>query len=590
MSRQIKKHNMKKVVIIALTCFVVKAGAQNPFEVTPAGNNNRIGINTLPLPTNRVQITTSLGDPYFPAAPGGSSGLRFTNLTSGSIALPVATKVLSVDALGNVVLVNASTGIGTLNNANNGLSVFGGNTVQLGGACGSPSLLLNNREIGMAGHNINWTMPVNSPSEFLIGVPTCSTSICRFGVSNDHYQVAGLFQNVFNSATATQGIGSRATNNGGGNAIGVAGSAISTGNSIAIGVNGSSQGTTSANNIALNGNALNGTVFSIAGNLDCQNSASPLNIGHQTDINGGTNPGASNYGVQVLINNQGSSNFGGFFSVNGAANNYGVFATALPGVGGSGPTTGALGPNYAGFFNGDVFISGLYGISDKRLKKDITKMENSLDIIKKLSPVTYSFDQQNHPNLVLAKGKQYGFIAQDIKEVLPELTGPIVFPATIDENGKQTTQKEEYIGINYQGFTAIIVDAIKQQQSIIENQQKQIDELKAMVQAQSGLNTSVDGNRQAVTLSNQEVVVLNQNSPNPFAEQSVISYNIPPSAGVAQMLFYNLDGQLLKTVDITTKGKGVLTVFANDLTNGVYNYTLVIDGKIMDTKKMMKQQ
>jgi hypothetical protein len=41
---------------------------------------------------------------------------------------------------------------------------------------------------------------------------------------------------------------------------------------------------------------------------------------------------------------------------------------------------------------------------------------------------------------------------------------------------------------------------------------------------------------------------------------------------------------------ITAKGKGQLNVYANDLTNGIYSYTLIVDGKVFDTKKMIKQQ
>lgn len=78
--------------------------------------------------------------------------------------------------------------------------------------------------------------------------------------------------------------------------------------------------------------------------------------------------------------------------------------------------------------------------------------------------------------------------------------------------------------------------------------------------------------------------------PNPFAEQTVITYNIPQNTGFAQLLFYDMNGRQIKAVDITTKGKGQLNVFANDLTNGIYSYTLIVDGRIIDTKKMVKQQ
>lgn len=46
---------------------------------------------------------------------------------------------------------------------------------------------------------------------------------------------------------------------------------------------------------------------------------------------------------------------------------------------------------------------------------------------------------------------------------------------------------------------------------------------------------------------------------------------------------------MIKSVDIKSKGIGQLNVFANDLSNGVYSYTLIIDGKPTATKKMVKE-
>ncbi|TAE77272.1 MAG: secretion protein Por, partial [Bacteroidetes bacterium] len=57
----------------------------------------------------------------------------------------------------------------------------------------------------------------------------------------------------------------------------------------------------------------------------------------------------------------------------------------------------------------------------------------------------------------------------------------------------------------------------------------------------------------------------------------------------AQIIFTTTDGKIIKTHDITEKGKGVLNVFADDLSSGVYTYTLVVDGKTIDSKKMMKE-
>jgi hypothetical protein len=93
-----------------------------------------------------------------------------------------------------------------------------------------------------------------------------------------------------------------------------------------------------------------------------------------------------------------------------------------------------------------------------------------------------------------------------------------------------------------------------------------------------------------IELSDNNAIVLNQNAPNPFAEQTTISYSIPANATSAQILFYDTNGLMIKNVAITTTGLGQINVYANDLSNGIYSYTLIVDGKIIATKKMVKQQ
>ena len=54
------------------------------------------------------------------------------------------------------------------------------------------------------------------------------------------------------------------------------------------------------------------------------------------------------------------------------------------------------------------------------------------------------------------------------------------------------------------------------------------------------------------------------------------------------MIFLDQSGKIIKAVDLTEKGKGTLNVFAYDLSNGIYTYSLIIDGQTMETKKMVK--
>jgi len=91
-----------------------------------------------------------------------------------------------------------------------------------------------------------------------------------------------------------------------------------------------------------------------------------------------------------------------------------------------------------------------------------------------------------------------------------------------------------------------------------------------------------------IELTDKNFVILNQNVPNPFAESTVITYNIQQNFNKAEIVFTNVDGRVIKTFSITQKGEGRVNVFADDLTSGVYLYSLVIDGKTMESKRMLK--
>ena len=218
-------------------------------------------------------------------------------------------------------------------------------------------------------------------------------------------------------------------------------------------------------------------------------------------------------------------------------------------------------------------VTGWSGTSDARLKTDINKIENPLEMVNKLNGVYYKW--KSNPE----KGRLIGFLAQDVQKVLPEAV-----------SGKEgDISKGEVLGMAYQNIVPLLVEAVKEQTQIVNSQQQQINELKALINSLTASNNT-QTNIQSTNLNDKEAVVLNQNTPNPFAEQTTISYTIPENSTTAQLLFYDMSGRQIKQVDITTKGSGQLNVYANDLTNGMYSYTLMVDGNIVGTKKMVKQQ
>jgi hypothetical protein len=55
-------------------------------------------------------------------------------------------------------------------------------------------------------------------------------------------------------------------------------------------------------------------------------------------------------------------------------------------------------------------------LSDKRLKNNVTSLSNSLEIINKLRPVSYTWDEKLN-----RQGTDFGLIAQEVEELLPNI-------------------------------------------------------------------------------------------------------------------------------------------------------------------------
>lgn len=131
-----------------------------------------------------------------------------------------------------------------------------------------------------------------------------------------------------------------------------------------------------------------------------------------------------------------------------------------------------------GSATGRYTTSGWTHSSDIRLKQNIEKLGNVLPSIKQLQGVTYSFksDAQNI--------SQIGFIAQDVEKLFPQLV-------TTDSNG--------FKSIAYGQVSAVLVEAIKEQQNIIETQQEEIDALKQRVSELEKLKAEIDQIKSLIT-------------------------------------------------------------------------------------------
>ena len=113
-----------------------------------------------------------------------------------------------------------------------------------------------------------------------------------------------------------------------------------------------------------------------------------------------------------------------------------------------------------GHFDANVTAYSTQTGSDKRLKENITPLENSLDKVLSLDGVMFDWKKES-------RGKdQIGFIAQQVEEHVPELVGSM---NDIDIGEAKT--------VNYEGVVPMLVEALKEQQSIINRLESRIKDL-----------------------------------------------------------------------------------------------------------------
>ncbi|MES2617679.1 MAG: tail fiber domain-containing protein [Bacteroidota bacterium] len=171
-----------------------------------------------------------------------------------------------------------------------------------------------------------------------------------------------------------------------------------------------------------------------------------------------------NVGMYSIAANAAGINYGAYCAADGSTgSNYGIYAS---------------GTSYAGYFNGDVNVTGnVYQASDANLKENIDTISNALGLITRLQPLSYNFVQNS--KMGLPESIQYGFLAQDVKKVIPTIVKTqtaltVSDSANVDFTKMNTTS---YESINYIQMIPLLTKSIIELNAIIEAQNKRILEL-----------------------------------------------------------------------------------------------------------------
>jgi len=255
--------------------------------------------------------------------------------------------------------------------------------------------------------------------------------------------------------------------------------------------------------------------------------------------------------------------------------------------------------------------------SDGRYKKNIKEDVVGLDFINKLQPITYTLNVHDiNKQLGLTEDKiiasasddkekkiYSGFIAQDVEKAANAVG--------YNFSGVDKPQNDKsFYALRYSDFVVPLVKAVQElsaqndslksaaalQQQTNSNLQQQLNDMKSMIlQMQNAMSqccNSFSTNMQSSIVNGQSTNIgdaprLEQNIPNPFNSSSSISYYIPANAHQAQLVITDISGHALKTYTLAKNGFGKQTISSGEFSSGTYQYSLLIDGKLIDTKKMV---
>lgn len=297
----------------------------------------------------------------------------------------------------------------------------------------------------------------------------------------------------------------------------------------------------------------------------------------------------------------------GYVSNGASGKLYGVIGGITPGVLGAGVygTTGAYGPiygttltgTYAGYFEGMTYIDGSLVATDVITPSDINLKENiesvsdegsSLENLMEMNVIKYNYKPKKYiPKTEdelslyedkeaaakaeelakqeiqrMAGQKHYGLSAQELQKIYPDLVRE-------SQDGK--------LGVCYVELVPILIRSIQELK-------QELDDVKDGSNARQTRSISDDGQENYSTATNGNI--LYQNTPNPFREQTTIRFRLADDAKNAAICIFDLSGKMLRKLPVS-QGMSSVSIGGYELGEGLFLYSLVVNGREIDTKRMI---
>ena len=206
-----------------------------------------------------------------------------------------------------------------------------------------------------------------------------------------------------------------------------------------------------------------------------------------------------------------------------------------------------------------------------KLENDTTLTDDEIEIIdRELASL-----EETLPDSMRYQTKRasvsYGLAADQLKAVYPELVYE-------DQNGN--------VSINYIEMVPLLVQSINELKTDIDELKKENSVLKSEL---SGNDPAVKSRDEVTNIESVDIDILSlsQNDPNPFSERTTISLTVPENVNTAAVFFYDMSGKQIDKRIITERGNTQISVTSAEFTEGMYLYSLIADGKVIATRKMI---
>lgn len=340
-----------------------------------------------------------------------------------------------------------------------------------------------------------------------------------------------------------------------------------------VGISGSPATIGTSNNIGIVGTINANSSYSNDKNYGVLGVVSSINVNH-----------GRNYGLAGMIGFNNATPYGGT-GIYGATHTY-LFSypTNISGI-------------YAGYFEGPIKVTGnitasnMYIPSDSRLSENVVSLNergndtSTLDNLLGMNVIQYNmksripdempagiendstgnvreaYEYLKKDEMKMTERRHFGIDAEELKKTYPDLV---------------LEGQDGYLAVNYVELVPVLIKAIQELK-------QQVDELQG---TDTVKKTPAKTSATDVGSSSIKKNTLYQNTPNPAKEQTIIRYRLADNAKDAAICIFDMQGKMLKKLPVSSDNDSV-TINGYELGQGMFLYSLVINGQEIETKKMI---